>query len=673
MVGSYNSLKRFTTSLLTSRFSSRRIHLLRTRAQLFVATPNNSTSIFSPPVASYSYSTLLQRPCTTFLSVRLSTMPRHRGTSKETPSTVDTNGVNGASITTLRRSKRTVSIAATAESADQEPEPIPTKPKRRASASPDRKRKSTKVIEEESIEILVATTAKKPARRKRKSDDEAPDAEPAPSDDDAVAERPPAVNDDYRPLPFKGRLGFACLNTYLRACNIPIFCSRTCRIETILKHDTDSGAGAGMAYVKSLGFANATDLCTLIRWNHKYNIKFLRISSEMFPFASHSLYGYTLEHAAEPLKRAGQLAMQYGHRLTMHPGQFTQLGSPRTEVVENAIRDLEYHCELLDRLQLQGQADRDAVMIIHMGGVFGDKEATLARFKEVYTTRLSDAIKRRLVLENDDVSWSVEELLPTCQELSIPLVLDWHHNNIIPGSLREGTYDVKKVYGAAIRKTWTDKGITQKQHYSEPRAGSITSMQRRRHSPRVVDLPPCDDTMDLMIEAKDKEQAVFELMRRFKLDGWEAIGDVVPYERYDDNPVETKRKKKKKEGEEEEEVVVVPAEEVGMGGKENRVYWPEGLEEYLRPKKKVRVKKEQQEDGNSCDDEEPIPKPSKKRVKKESLTVVECDAASVEVDPIESVAPPSKRGRRAANGTTKVSKGTRPTRKRKNDSLIDDE
>jgi UV DNA damage endonuclease len=41
----------------------------------------------------------------------------------------------------------------------------------------------------------------------------------------------------------------------------------------------------------------------------------------MFPFASHAIYGYTLEFADELLKEAGALANKYGHRITMHPGQ----------------------------------------------------------------------------------------------------------------------------------------------------------------------------------------------------------------------------------------------------------------------------------------------------------------------------------------------------------------
>lgn len=92
------------------------------------------------------------------------------------------------------------------------------------------------------------------------------------------------------------------------------------------------------------------------------NIRFMRMSSEMFPFASHPEYGYTLEYCAAELAAAGALAQKYGHRLTTHPGQFTQLGSPRPQVVTSAVRDLTYHCEMIDRMGL----GKDSVMIIHV-------------------------------------------------------------------------------------------------------------------------------------------------------------------------------------------------------------------------------------------------------------------------------------------------------------------
>jgi UV DNA damage endonuclease len=148
-------------------------------------------------------------------------------------------------------------------------------------------------------------------------------------------------------------------------------------------------------------------------------------------------------------------------------------------------------------------------------------------------------------------------------------------------------------------------------HYSEGCPEAITGRQRRKHNPRPITLPPCPNDMDLMIEAKDKEQAVFELMRTFKLPGWDSFNNIIPYERGDDNkPLPKKAKKKKtkkqiaaeveefgKELSEEEEVMKeqIPEEEIGMGGNENRVYWPAGMEEWLRPKKRE-VKKKGGED-----------------------------------------------------------------------------
>jgi UV DNA damage endonuclease len=417
------------------------------------------------------------------------------------------------------------------------------------------------------------------------------------------------------------------LNTYLRYSTPPVFASRTCRIASILEHrhplrdpnepehptknrpDREQPASIerGQKYVEAIGLANARDVIKMLRWNHKYGIKFLRLSSEMFPFASHEEYGYKLApFASETLAEVGKVVAELGHRVTTHPGQFTQLGSPRKSVIDNALRDLSFHDEMLSLLRLPEQANRDAVMILHLGGVFGDKAATLDRFRENYKA-LPQSVKNRLVLENDDVSWSVHELLPVCEELNIPMVLDYHHHNIIfdKEQIREGTKDICDLY-PRIKATWDKKGIKQKMHYSEPTPAAITGSQRRKHNPRVATLPPCADDMDLMIEAKDKEQAVFELMKTFKLPGYDTFSEMIPHVREDDNKaaIQASNKKKatpKKKGkqvkDEDEDMeddslvdgetaALVPEEEVGMGGPEGRVYWPPGMEDYLRPKKR---------------------------------------------------------------------------------------
>lgn len=270
---------------------------------------------------------------------------------------------------------------------------------------------------------------------------------------------------------------------------------------------------------------------------------------------------------------------------------------------------------MLSLLKLPEQQNRDAVMILHMGGTYGDKAAALDRFRKNYA-RLTPSIKARLVLENDDVAWSVHDLLPICEELNIPLVLDYHHHNIIFDSTkyREGTYDISEPeIQERITATWRRKGIKQKMHYSEPCPGAVTPRDRRKHSPRVMTLPPCPPDMDLMIEAKDKEQAVFELMRNFKLPGFEKINDMIPHEREDESKAAPQVRKKKQKpavnlkrkrapdedpielndigsGAKDRSVTMtaryVPAEDISMGGPTNRVYWPPGKDDWLKPQRR---------------------------------------------------------------------------------------
>ena len=99
-------------------------------------------------------------------------------------------------------------------------------------------------------------------------------------------------------------------------------------MDTIL--GTAKKEGKGLDFAKDLGRQNAADLSRmkflrmvlktgLLEWNERFGIRFMRLSSEMFPFASHADLGYTLEFAKPELSAAGRIAMKYGHRLTMHP------------------------------------------------------------------------------------------------------------------------------------------------------------------------------------------------------------------------------------------------------------------------------------------------------------------------------------------------------------------
>ena len=298
-------------------------------------------------------------------------------------------------------------------------------------------------------------------------------------------------------LNFPKRVGYACLNTELRAQKPTVFCSRTARLVTMEQQ--------GIELVKELGRRNVVDLLQIMDWNEQHGIRFLRMSSDMFPFASHLQWGYTLEYCTDELAAVGQLAKRYGHRLTTHPGQTNNLGSPHENVVLSTMRDLEYHAEMMDRMGL----DQDSVMIIHMGGKYDGKAATMERFAQRFAD-LSKTAQDRLVLENDEYCYNVEELLPLCETLKIPLVFDYHHHSLNPG-----TQPVDDLL-QRVKASWKERGITQKMHYSESNSDAVTKAQRRKHSKLVKSMPMCGSDVDLMIEAKGKEQAVLELDKIYK-------------------------------------------------------------------------------------------------------------------------------------------------------------
>jgi UV DNA damage endonuclease len=140
----------------------------------------------------------------------------------------------------------------------------------------------------------------------------------------------------------------------------------------------------------------------------------------VFPFASHGTYGYRLKDdpsIVALLARVGALANKYGHRITTHPGQFTQLGSPKEGVIEASIRELVYHNEMLEGMGI----GVDGVCIVHGGGVYGDKQSTLERIKVTIEEKLPKAVRERLVLENDEARL-VCRFSPLCFNLTYEYV-----------------------------------------------------------------------------------------------------------------------------------------------------------------------------------------------------------------------------------------------------------
>ena len=302
------------------------------------------------------------------------------------------------------------------------------------------------------------------------------------------------------------QLGLCCLNTILRQQKPAVFSSRKMIIRTIQEK--------GIEELKSKIIENLKDCLKMIEWNEQNGIKVFRLSSEMFPHKSNPLVeSYSLDFALELLTEIGNLARKYNHRLTFHPGQYNVVGTPDKKKFQQTISDLSYHAEVLDKINM----GKDSVMVVHGGGIYGNKDATIERWCKQYM-ELPENVKNRLVLENCEKCFSIIDCLKVSDIIGIPVVFDTHHFTCYCKLHPEEEFELEEFYIPKILDTWKKKQIKPKFHVSEQGEGRVG-----HHSDYIESIPEYlleipkkyDISIDIMIEAKMKEQAIFKLYRKY--------------------------------------------------------------------------------------------------------------------------------------------------------------
>ena len=258
-------------------------------------------------------------------------------------------------------------------------------------------------------------------------------------------------------------------------------------------------SNASEALLAELIFHNLASLDRQIDYNIRNDIRLFRISSDLIPFRSSSVNRIPWwESFEQTLSGIGTKICANGMRVSMHPGQYTVLNSPDPGVVERAVEDLTYHCRVLDGLGL----DKQHKIVLHVGGVYQEKEAAIRRFL-VRCQALTEDIRNRLVLENDDRSYHTGDVLAIASRSGLPAIYDNLHDQVNPDPAAEGAKEVIRAFG----HTWKKEDGPQKIHYSqqdpEKKAGSHSaSIAIDAFLDFGVQLP--DRNIDVMLEVKDK-------------------------------------------------------------------------------------------------------------------------------------------------------------------------
>lgn len=277
---------------------------------------------------------------------------------------------------------------------------------------------------------------------------------------------------------------------------------------TTVKSNSQMERTAALEKLARLCRENALALQSSLEFCAAHGIGCFRINSQILPLKTHPDCGYDMpdlpdgQEIIKLFQQCGAYARAHDIRTCFHPDQFVVLNSPREEVVERSLAELEYQAEVAEWVN----AD---VVNIHGGGAYGDKESAIARFAENFP-RLSKRVRSRLTVENDDTTYTPADLLPLCHQIGIPLVYDAHHHRCLPDdlSLEEAT--------TQALETWDREPMF---HISSPLEGWQGPKPNRHHDfINRRDFPRCWEGRELTVEveAKAKEQAVLKLMRSLR-------------------------------------------------------------------------------------------------------------------------------------------------------------
>ena len=286
-------------------------------------------------------------------------------------------------------------------------------------------------------------------------------------------------------------LGYACINTALGTT------SRTVRL-----------ANLRTEAVIPVVVQNLNDVLAALRWNVERDLRFFRVSSDLIPFGPMPEFPFDWTEAFDwQFREIRRLVKAEGLRVTSHPGQYTVLNSPRPDVVQNSIDELDFQAQVLKRMDPKG------TMTLHVGGAYGDKPAAMDRFAQ-NLDRLSDDARVRLAIENDDTTYTLGETVGLAERTGLPVIVDLFHHILNPSgdTVDDGLLDLLDRAMA----TWGKR--PPKLHLSSHKPGTRTGHADYLDMDDVDQLVGLmeqvgdpDAPYDLMLEAKKKEQAVLEV------------------------------------------------------------------------------------------------------------------------------------------------------------------
>jgi UV DNA damage endonuclease len=277
---------------------------------------------------------------------------------------------------------------------------------------------------------------------------------------------------------------------------------------------------AAIRKLERIGAENLHNTLRLLRHNRAHDIAVYRFSSKLIPLIGHELLAEwdPIPTLASEFREVGDYVKQHHMRVSFHPDHFTVFSTPKKDVLTKSIADLHRHVAMLDRMGLGNEAKCN----IHIGGSYGDKEKAGARFVRNFN-ELSPSLRSHVTLENDDKTFTALETLEICEQVGVPMVLDVHHHQVNNNgeAVEELWPRIARTWASQVVEDGSAVPLPPKIHVSSPKSET----DPRSHADYVEVAPlfeflkavaPLTPRLDIMIEAKMKDEALFRLMNDLK-------------------------------------------------------------------------------------------------------------------------------------------------------------
>ena len=255
---------------------------------------------------------------------------------------------------------------------------------------------------------------------------------------------------------------------------------------------------------------NLTNLEKIIDYNIKNNIHFYRLTSKLIPLATINEINFDyINKYQEYYQKIAKKIKDNNLRIDTHPDQFCILNSTKKDIVLNSINILKYHYNILNALNIKNK-----IIILHIGSSVLGKQNSIKRFINNFN-KLPLYLKESIALENDDKIYNIKDCLELCEKLNIPMVLDYHHHLCNNDNLNIDIY-LKRIFN-----TW--HSLPPKIHFSSPK--NNTKKDFRTHHDYIDPIEfikfldkikHLNIDLDIMLECKAKDEALFKLTRQLK-------------------------------------------------------------------------------------------------------------------------------------------------------------